>query len=103
MSPVLAYYRTHPGLKFRLGADCRVNLTFGLHKGWAIEGAIGTEFKIDASYLSPNVNTVQVIEAGARAYGVSILMSEQIVNLAGEMVSKCRQLDRVTLPGAKEP
>lgn len=28
---------------------------FGLHFGWAIEGSIGSEYKIDASYLSPNV------------------------------------------------
>ena len=34
----------------------RVSLGFGLHIGWAIEGAIGSTFKIDASYLSPNVN-----------------------------------------------
>lgn len=33
-----------------------INMGFGLHCGWAIEGAIGSEFKIDASYLSPNVN-----------------------------------------------
>lgn len=35
---------------------------FGLHYGWAIEGAIGSEFKIDASYLSPNVNTAAWLE-----------------------------------------
>jgi class 3 adenylate cyclase len=29
---------------------------FGLHLGWAIEGMIGSSFKIEASYLSPNVN-----------------------------------------------
>ena len=29
---------------------------FGLHYGWAIEGAIGSNLKIDASYLSPDVN-----------------------------------------------
>merc|ERR1719162_2353607 len=40
-SPVLANYRGHPGMQQRLGKDCRVNLSFGLHKGWAIEGAIG--------------------------------------------------------------
>jgi len=34
----------------------RVNMGFGIHVGWAIEGAIGSDFKIDASYLSPNVN-----------------------------------------------
>jgi len=31
-------------------------MSFGLHLGWAIEGAIGSYFKIDVSYLSPNVN-----------------------------------------------
>ena len=34
----------------------KLNIGFGLHKGWAIEGAIGSVYKIDASYLSPNVN-----------------------------------------------
>ena len=46
--------RGHPGLQQRLGTSCRVNLSSGLHYGWAIEGAVGSEFKIDASYLSPN-------------------------------------------------
>merc|ERR1719487_739157 len=81
-SRVIADYRHHPGLQQRLGSGFRVTLTFGLHKGWAIEGAIGSEFKIDASYLSPNVNTVQAIEAAASMYGVSILISEQIVQEA---------------------
>ena len=29
---------------------------FGLHMGYGIEGAVGSTYKIDASYLSPNVN-----------------------------------------------
>lgn len=33
-------------------------LGLGLHIGWAIEGSIGSNYKIDASYLSPNVNLV---------------------------------------------
>lgn len=41
----------------------RVNMGFGLHQGWAIEGAIGSDFKIDASYLSPNVNMAAWLEA----------------------------------------
>ena len=36
---------------------------FGIHLGWAIEGAIGSEHKIDASYLSPNVNLAAWLEA----------------------------------------
>ncbi len=35
---------------------------YGLHIGWGIEGAIGSEFKIDASYLSPNVNMSSKLE-----------------------------------------
>jgi hypothetical protein len=30
-----------------------VKLGFGMHVGWAIEGMIGSNFKADASYLSP--------------------------------------------------
>jgi hypothetical protein len=37
-------------------------LGFGLHFGWGIEGAIGSEYKIDASYLSPNVNLASRLE-----------------------------------------
>ncbi len=39
---------------------------FGLHFGWAIEGAIGSDCKIDASYLSPNVNMASRLEAATK-------------------------------------
>lgn len=48
---------------------------FGLHAGWAIEGAIGSEFKIDASYLSPNVNISARLEAATKQFGVTYLIS----------------------------
>jgi len=101
-SPIIADYRSHPGLQQCLGSTFRVSLTFGLHKGWAIEGAIGTEFKIDASYLSPNVNTVQALEVAARVYGVSILMSQFLVELMRDMIMKCRLLDCVIVPGSAQ-
>ena len=44
----------------------RVRMGFGLHVGWGIEGAIGSYFKIDASYLSPNVNIAARLEAASR-------------------------------------
>jgi hypothetical protein len=47
-----------PGYKVKMG--------FGLHMGWGIEGAIGSEFKIDASYLSPNVNMASRLEAATK-------------------------------------
>ena len=48
---------------------------FGLHVGWAIEGAIGSDFKIDASYLSPNVNMASRLEGATKQYGVPLLIS----------------------------
>ena len=49
-------YANNQALKDRVKNYTGVKMGFGLHVGWAIEGAIGSRFKIDASYLSPNVN-----------------------------------------------
>jgi len=40
----------------------KVKLGFGLNIGIAIEGAIGSLLKIDASYLSSDVNTATSFE-----------------------------------------
>jgi class 3 adenylate cyclase len=45
-----------------------VTLGFGLHCGWAIEGAIGSYYKIDPSYLSHNVNMSSRLEAATKIY-----------------------------------
>lgn len=103
-SELLDDYCRHPGLQFRLGGDCRVNMTFGLHMGWAIEGAIGSEFKIDASYLSPNVSIAQSVEGCAAIYGVPLLMSDAIVkHCSPELVVEFRNIDNVTLSGSPNP
>lgn len=103
-SKVLAEYREHPGLMQRLGSSCRVNLTFGLHSGWAIEGAVGSEFKIDASYLSPNVSIAESIEDATRIYNVSLIASETVVGCCSKrMASMCRLIDKVHMKGSKDP
>lgn len=104
-SPVLAAYRYHPGLQQRLKAkNCRVNLSFGLHQGWAIEGAVGSEFKIDASYLSPNVSIAETVERATDIYGVSLLLTESVVMMCSpSMAVHCRRIDRVIMPGSPEP
>lgn len=77
---------------------------FGLHMGWAIEGAIGSNYKIDASYLSPNVNMAARLEAATRQYGVKILISGQIYELLSEELKLfCRIIDIVTVKGSLEP
>lgn len=103
-SPVLANYRGHPGLQQRLGTQYRVCLSFGLHSGWAIEGAVGSEFKIDASYLSPNVSIASGVEASTKIYGVPIIATEAVVELCSlPMSNKCRLIDRVIIRGSKTP
>eukprot|EP00928_Gymnodinium_smaydae_P013839 TRINITY_DN15021_c0_g1_i3.p1 TRINITY_DN15021_c0_g1~~TRINITY_DN15021_c0_g1_i3.p1 ORF type:complete len:334 (-),score=79.30 TRINITY_DN15021_c0_g1_i3:87-1088(-) len=102
-SQLLAEYRNHPKLVKRL-PNYRVRMGFGLHKGWAIEGAIGSEFKIDASYLSPNVNQAAWLESNTKQFGCLILLSRSLVELMSrEVARECRLIDHVLMSGAADP
>lgn len=61
----LLKYKEHKGLNERM-PNYSVKMGFGMHCGWAIEGAIGSFYKIDASYLSPNVNMASRLEAATK-------------------------------------
>jgi class 3 adenylate cyclase len=61
----LIKYKENKGLNERM-PNYSVKMGFGLHLGWAIEGAIGSFYKIDASYLSPNVNMASRLEAATK-------------------------------------
>eukprot|EP01137_Pigoraptor_chileana_P036750 Opistho-2@32871 len=81
-----------------------VDIGFGLHFGWAIEGAIGSRYKIDCSYLSPHVNTSSRLEAATKQYGSPILMSGEFVELLSPPFQQMvRKIDRVTVRGSKTP
>lgn len=97
----LKKYRQHRDLLDRLKIDdYKVSLGVGLHLGWAIEGAIGTKYKIDASYLSSNVSIAAKLELATRHYGVNILFSDEVREAAGEgMKNMMRQIDTVKFKG----
>jgi len=79
-------YERMPGYKCRIGC--------GLHFGWAIEGAIGSSKKIDASYISPHVNMSETLESATKEYGTSILMSQPFYDLLSpEAIAGCRKVD----------
>ena len=81
-----------------------VKMGFGLHVGWAIEGAIGSDFKIDASYLSPNVNMASRLEAATKQFGVPILISGPLYRiLTSKTQTYMRHIDTVKVKGSKEP
>lgn len=73
-------YALHKGLNERM-PNYEVKMGFGLHVGWSIEGAIGSNYKIDASYLSPNVNMSGRLEAATKAYGVPLLITGQLFDI----------------------
>ena len=57
------------------------SMTFGLHCGWAIQGAIGSHTKIDASYLSPHVNIAARLGAANHQYQHVALLSLYLATL----------------------
>jgi hypothetical protein len=76
-SKKLRKYRDYAPLLERM-PNYEVKMGFGLHVGWAIEGAIGSFYKIDASYLSPNVELTTMLEGATKAFGVPILLSGEL-------------------------
>ena len=89
---------------FRLGAGVGayvVNIIIGMDAGWAVEGAVGSEYKIDATYLSPHVNMAARMMSATKQYGVTILLSQAVEELLSAPArSKLRHLDTVCVKGS---
>ena len=99
----LLKYRKNKKLN-RIIPNFKINMGFGLHLGYGIEGPVGSIFKMEASYLSPNVNIAARLETATKQFGVSLLISGKLYNLfTEEMKLICRYVDRVTVKGSTEP
>jgi len=100
----LAQYKGNKNLVDYYNGEFEVNMGFGLHIGWAIEGAIGSNYKIDASYLSPNVNMAARLEAATHQFGTPLLVSGPFVNeMSPAARAMCRKIDVVTVKGSQIP
>jgi hypothetical protein len=76
----------------------QVRMGLCLHTGWAIEGPIGSNFKIDAAHLSPHVTLVEFLDTCTSIYGVPIVMSERFyMKLSLRAKEKCRRIDTVKI------
>jgi hypothetical protein len=94
------------GMAGAAGSDELLNrgAGMGLHIGWAIEGAIGSRHKIDATYLSPNVNLASRLAAATKQYFVALLFSHNFFKLLPQILrDRCRLVDRVVLKGSAKP
>lgn len=93
----------HPSIRERM-PDWHVQIGVGLHWGWAIEGPIGSERKIDASYLSPNVDLTSSLEEYTKVYGVPLLLSGRVFDtLSPQIQQLCRLLDCVRVTESQPP
>jgi len=78
-------------------------LTIGIHQGYTIQGAIGSESKTDACYLSPHMRIVQRIEDLCEYYDMQILLSESVYNLMSlKARHTLRKIDVITMKENKE-
>jgi len=104
LSSELQSYNSHEEIVKFFDGQYSTVIGYGLHFGWAIEGAVGTNIKIDCSYLSPNVNLSARLESATKMYGVTILMSEFFASrLSPEVKLGLRRVDVVCLKGSSIP
>lgn len=77
-----------------------VQLGFGLHAGKAVQGAIGSQRKIDATYVSESVERAEFLESSTKKYGVRMLMSDSFHRLLHPSNRRrCRKIDQILLQG----
>ena len=96
-------YRQREDMQTRV-PNYQVKMGFGMNVGWAIEGAIGSEFKIDASYLSPNVNLASRLQSATKFFGVPLLLSGQLQSiLTDKCKTQLRHIDTIKVKGSTEP
>jgi len=104
--PELAKYTQHESLKKANKGEFRVDVGFALHAGWAIEGLIGSDHKIDASYVSPQVTLTHTLQECTTRYGVNIILAQSEISRASpQLAASCRLIDQVKVQTklAKEP
>ncbi len=78
-----------------------INLIFGMDAGWAVEGAVGSGYKIDATYLSPHVNMASRMMSATKQYGVYFLLSQAVEGLLSTNAQQTlRHVDTVTVKGS---
>jgi len=96
-SAYLAEYEKHAKLLKRMPLF-KVRLSFGLHCGSAIEGAIGSEFKIDTPYLGPHRDLALRLSSVCREYGTAALASQAFQEkLCRSWHMRTREIDCVHL------
>ncbi|KAG7393175.1 hypothetical protein PHYBOEH_006173 [Phytophthora boehmeriae] len=100
----LTEYLTKDAVVKRFGPAFRIKMGFGMHVGWAVEGAIGSRFKIDATYISPHVEMADRLEAGSKIFMTPINISHWLAALISPGARRfLRKMDRMSIRGVDTP
>ena len=69
---------------------------FGLHAGKAVQGALGSQWKLDATYVGENVDRAEFLESSTKQFGLKMLMSGDFHKLLHvRSRNRCRKIDQV--------
>lgn len=106
---VRASLEIHKGLS-RMNASRKeegaapLRIGIGIHCGSIMLGTVGEPQRMDGTVISDVVNTASRLETLTKAYGVTVLLSEQVVAaLPAELVARTRVLGRVSPKGKATP
>lgn len=84
--------------KLKQRAGPVVQMGFGLHAGRAVQGAIGSQRKIDATYVSEAVEKAEFLESSTKKYGLKLLMSDSFHRLLNHSNKRrCRKVDQISI------
>ena len=100
----LSMYLKYPRVLARFGPTFTIKMGFGMHVGWCVQGAIGSSYKIDCTYLSPHCEMADRLEAGSKIFVTPINLSHWMVALMSPTIKNhLRAIDRIKVSGVPVP
>lgn len=91
-------YKRHPRISTRFDKKYKTQVSFGLHVGIAIEGAIGSDMKIDYLNVSPDAAISVRINELCEQYDTQILLTGDMYDTLSERAQNtCRFIDRIVI------
>ncbi len=72
-------------------------LEIAMHAGWAVQGAIGSQHKVDIAYLSPDATVTRRLQSVSGLYGAPIVLTAAFYGVLPSTTRQlCRKLDVVS-------